>query len=217
MNFLRAILFLFLYLIFGEIIGLWVYIPGHFGVKVYSFHFFVTGFLFLCLIILFLRYVKGRDYRFPQKTELKWYLLALLLGVLYIPFQNLLNLPYDFLLNDNNKIVFDFDGISDLMKLNSFATIILFPIAEELFFRDFLLEGLKRKYSIIFSLFFSSLLFSIMHFPYAEIIFDLQYSFNQLYITFFGGLILGLVYLKSKSVGPPIVMHIFWNLFAVMV
>ena len=37
-------------------------------------------------------------------------------------------------------------------------------------------------------------------------------NFQLTYITFFGGLILGTLFYKSKSLIPAILAHIFWNL-----
>lgn len=217
MNIFKAILFLILYLICLEFIGLWLIIPERFGIRVYSFHFFVSGIIFLTIMILFIRLVRGKDYKIPQKTESKWYYLAILIGLLYVPIQDLINIPYDYFLNENTQIIYDFNGFQDLIKINSLGTIILFPICEELFFREYILNNLRKRYSFLFSLIFSSFLFSIMHFPYTEMYFDLEYSFNQTYIAFFGGLFLGFLYLKSKSIGPPIIMHICWNFLAILI
>jgi len=217
MNIIKALISLILYVVCSEIIGLWIEIPDYFGIKYYSYYFFISELLLLILIIIFLRLIRGKNYKLPQVTNRKWYYIASAVGILYVPFQDFINIPYDLLFQTNNKITYDFNGISELITINSLAIIILFPIAEELFFREYLLNGLKNKYSIIFSLIFSSFLFSIMHFPYTQMYFDLDYNINQLYITFFGGLISGIIYIKSKSIGPSILMHIFWNFSAVLI
>ncbi|NQZ38301.1 MAG: CPBP family intramembrane metalloprotease [Crocinitomicaceae bacterium] len=39
----------------------------------------------------------------------------------------------------------------------------------------------------------------------------LQSRSHHAYIAFFGSLILGSIYSRSKSIGPPILMHVIWN------
>ncbi|KAB1160833.1 CPBP family intramembrane metalloprotease [Tenacibaculum aiptasiae] len=36
-------------------------------------------------------------------------------------------------------------------------------------------------------------------------------DWHLFYLTFFGGIISGFLYFKSKSIEPSIVFHVFWN------
>jgi membrane protease YdiL (CAAX protease family) len=61
----------------------------------------------------------------------------------------------------------------------------------------------------------SSILFASIHLPIDEILFGYgELSFRQAFMTLFGGAIAGLLFYKSKSIIPPILYHMFWNLAA---
>jgi len=92
---------------------------------------------------------------------------------------------------------------------NLLATLILVglfgPIAEEIFFRGFVLAGLIKRYGVIGSLLFSSLLFGVFHFDPGAII-----------PTFILGLALGWVYLKTGALWPAVFAHALHNSVAIM-
>ena len=102
--------------------------------------------------------------------------------------------------------------------------VIFGPIAEEYFFRGFIQNKLQKKYTPFISILISSCLFGSWHFlggfntnvmenmNLFSIIAATVIDWHQMYITFFGGLILGFIYYKSKSIGPVILMHAIWNL-----
>ncbi|MCL1894271.1 MAG: CPBP family intramembrane metalloprotease [Holophagaceae bacterium] len=77
---------------------------------------------------------------------------------------------------------------------------ILGPAFEEIFFRGFLMSILRRRFSIIWSLVFSSLLFGAIHF-------QLQ---NLLVLTFLGGA-LGFSFLSTRDIRTAIFVHGCWN------
>lgn len=74
------------------------------------------------------------------------------------------------------------------------------PIFEELIFRGYILERLTRKYSELTALIISSLFFGTIHL-----------NFIQVPNAFFAGLILGIIYLKTKSIIPSILIHFINN------
>ncbi|WP_416382063.1 CPBP family intramembrane glutamic endopeptidase [Maribacter sp. BPC-D8] len=99
------------------------------------------------------------------------------------------------------------------MKLNSIASILIIPFSEEFFFRNYIQKGLQEKYSPILSIFITSFLFGIIHLT--DFIYNdgmLELNFYKTFAAFFLGIITGLLFFKSKSVGPPILLHIVWNL-----
>jgi membrane protease YdiL (CAAX protease family) len=83
---------------------------------------------------------------------------------------------------------------------------ILGPIAEEIFFRGFVLPGLIKRFGVGRSLLISSLVFSLFHIDPGAIV-----------PTFALGLALGWVYLKTGSIWPAIFAHGLHNTVAVLV
>ena len=83
--------------------------------------------------------------------------------------------------------------------------VIIAPVVEEIIFRGILLEQLSRKYNAVVSILVSSLLFSIFHF-----------SIVQGVNTFIMGVLLGIVYIKTRSLVPCVLMHFVNNLIPVI-
>ncbi len=80
------------------------------------------------------------------------------------------------------------------------STVIFAPIYEEMFYRGFLLEGLLKKHSPATAICLSALFFGLMHIEPGQAI--------QAGLT---GLLLGLVYYKTKSLYLVIFMHMVNN------
>lgn len=112
------------------------------------------------------------------------------------------------------KIKLTIWGISDSyiayaesMKASNFITkalvvFIIVPIFEELFFRGLILEELKRlTKSIHTSNLIQAILFGLIH----------ALFFRKL-LTFFLGLVIGYIYIKTKSIIIPIIIHMVNNL-----
>jgi len=85
------------------------------------------------------------------------------------------------------------------------STILIAPIIEELFYRKFLLDKLLKNNSRISAIITSSICFSIMHIE----------TPNNLIPTFISGIILGIIYLKTKKIGYCIMLHFIVNLIIV--
>lgn len=82
--------------------------------------------------------------------------------------------------------------------------IIVAPIVEELFFRQFMLKELEFL-GVIPALLISTLAFSLIHFG--------QYS---MVIAIPMGLVLGYAYLQTRNIMVPIAMHFTYNLLALL-
>jgi uncharacterized protein len=80
------------------------------------------------------------------------------------------------------------------------AACIVAPLAEETFFRGFVIGGLRRRFGTIGALLISALFFSLLHPP-----------FTILPIIFLLGSLLGLLYLQTGSLWPGILMHAAFN------
>lgn len=83
-----------------------------------------------------------------------------------------------------------------------FLLLVYAPLVEELVFRGILLQRWATKWGLPWGLVASSVLFGLLHFN------------NPLGLTFFG-LVMGLLYVRSRSLWLPIVCHSLNNLAAV--
>ncbi|MEL4309097.1 CPBP family intramembrane glutamic endopeptidase [Joostella sp. CR20] len=117
---------------------------------------------------------------------------------------------------DFNKILESYQGISTndnffnsknniTIIYSLISNLLIAPIVEELFFRKFLLDKLSIKYKPIIALIISSICFSIIHIE----------TPNNLIPTFISGIILGIIYLKTKKAGYCILLHFIVNLIIV--
>ncbi len=86
------------------------------------------------------------------------------------------------------------------------ALILAAPAFEETFFRGFLLEGFRQsRIGNAGALCLTSLAWTSIH---------LQYGLYELAIIFVGGILLGIVRIKTGSLWSCLFMHAFWNLIA---
>jgi len=90
--------------------------------------------------------------------------------------------------------------------LRVLAVGILGPIAEELIFRGWFFGLLKTRIGVAATLLLTSAGWTLLHY---------DYSWPVLAVILVDGLLLGLARLASRSVWPPVVMHIIYNLYAV--
>lgn len=91
----------------------------------------------------------------------------------------------------------------DLKFSGILQSFIYAPLIEELMYRGIILNGLIKKYPEKIALFLTSLLFGIMHF-------NLYQTIN----AFLVGLMIGYLYIKTKSLYLCIVIHFFNNFIA---
>ncbi len=113
-------------------------------------------------------------------------------------------LAMEFGFNDQDKITETVSGLP--LPLLLFA-VMAAPFSEELFFRAFLIKALAKVPWM--GVLFSSVLFGAVHFAYGSVV--------EIVGATLIGLVLGTVFLKSKSITPPLIIHIIYNLLAVMV
>jgi membrane protease YdiL (CAAX protease family) len=90
--------------------------------------------------------------------------------------------------------------------LRVLAVGVLGPIAEELIFRGWFFGLLKTRVGVAATLLLTSAGWALLHY---------DYSWAVIGVIVVDGLLLGLARLASRSVYPPIVMHIIYNLYAV--
>lgn len=103
------------------------------------------------------------------------------------------------------KISVSYQGVDVLILLLTFISCCIQSSIEELLFRGFLLEGMKKRYSTSFSIIISGLLFSILHILNPAITLLAIIDISIVGIVF--------AYLKEKydSLNLVIGMHLMWN------
>ena len=209
-----AILATLLYLVGVELIGSWFLLAEAIGFKNYLKYFLlIQGILQLIGVLIFIYFIRNQSFKnLIKKTHRKWYLFAFLLGISFVFIQTPLKWIYNLLFGTEYYITYKFDGFPKFKNLNIISIILTVPIGEELFFREYIQKNLQKKLNSIIAILLASLLFASIHSPYLNLILE---SSNQdwhlFYLTFFGGIISGFLYFKSKSIGPSIVFHVFWN------
>lgn len=164
------------------------------------------------LLIYFFFWKPNFDFKIALKVQnynSRIYLYLPLIGIGLI----LINKPFW----DINKIMEYYQGIpindnyfvrsnnNIALTYNLISTLLIAPLVEELFYRKFLLEKLLGKNKPILAIIISSFYFSIMHIEPP----------NNIIPTFISGIILGIIYLKTKKIGYCIILHFIVNLIIV--
>lgn len=84
-----------------------------------------------------------------------------------------------------------------------FTGFTIWPVVEEFFFRGFLYSALKTRISLGFAVIVQAVIFSLYH----------HYDLLGSITVFLIGVVLALIYEKSKNLLAPIFMHVIWNAF----
>jgi len=209
-----------LYILIIELTAFWILIPEKLGFESYhNYYILVQGLFQLVVVVIFTRLIKqNKTKKYCNSVKAKWYLIAAISGCLFVVYQSPLTWIYNFIFGTEHYIKYDFDGLIEFKNINILSTILFIPIAEELFFRGFIQEYLQKKLKIWSAIIVASIMFAIIHAPYLDLVWS-EYNpeWHSFYLTFFGGLISGIMYFKSKSILPSITFHIFWNIMATIV
>ncbi|WP_299680578.1 type II CAAX endopeptidase family protein [uncultured Dokdonia sp.] len=215
MNVPKAILATVVYIIVIELSGSWIHIPSLTKTENYlDYYNIIQGTLQLFIILIFLFGIKRYCFKnLIKKTNYIWYLLAFIMGSIFVFIQTPLKWFYNYLFDTTYYIDYSFDGISKFHDINLISIILIIPIGEELFFRGYIQKRLQLKTTTSICILVTSILFALIHAPYSNLLLEEYYQdWHLFYLTFFGGLLSGILYYKSKSIGPSIIFHIFWNL-----
>jgi len=95
------------------------------------------------------------------------------------------------------------------------GTVLLVGITEEVLFRGFFLNALLKKTRIVHAHVISSLMFVAIHLPwwiYSGVFSDLSSALFACASIFILGFIFGWVFMKSRNIFVPIILHMLWNL-----
>ena len=90
--------------------------------------------------------------------------------------------------------------------LRVLAVGMLGPVAEELIFRGWLLGFFQKKVGTMAAILLTAAGWTLLHY---------QYGLPVLGVILVDGLLLGLARWRTRSVYPPIVMHMLYNLYAI--
>ena len=135
----------------------------------------------------------------------RWVAISIAIGLLAIPVSSLVAVAVQYLLDlplDNHQLPFllpeDISTAGMIMMVILVGLIV--PFAEELFFRGILYQWMRDRFGIWIGIIGSSLLFGIVH---GEIAVGAA--------AFVLGLILALVYERSQSLWPGVIIHALNN------
>lgn len=103
------------------------------------------------------------------------------------------------------KIFMQVSGANISLFWSVVSILIFIPIVNEVIFRGVILNGIKNKYYSTTAVVFSSILFGLITFNIYEAI-----------PTFVLGIIIGLVYINTNSLGLAILLHMFSNLITLI-
>ena len=166
----------------------------------------------------FLRKVVNVTEKLPEETPSKFYLLAVLVGSVFVFIEAALNIPVNLVFGTDYGFSLEAPDIIYLADSWTLSMILLVPLAAELYFRKYLLGQLQQHYSIRQAILISAALFALIHLPYYEL---LTKPFANppytAFMAFFSGLVAGFLAYRSRSIGPAVVFQWVWHSVATII
>ena len=105
----------------------------------------------------------------------------------------------------NTDLGTDWESSSIDIAFLFLSVAIVTPIAEELFFRGYLLDAINRKHGDWTAIIWSSILFGLVHID--------PFTIGS---AFIGGIIYGWLRMRTGSLLPSIACHMVWNMLALI-
>lgn len=219
MKLLKCALALILYWIGIEVISLWSLLAALEGFHfLFSYYQFIQGTLQAAAVLLFIQlFTSSKLKSLPQPTPKIWYLAAAGLSTTFIFAREVLSRFYTVITGTEYLVGYEFNGLQRFAELNILSTILLAPIGEELFFRQYIQKALQNSYKPILAIAATTFLFTCIHIDILSLYYGAFPDLYRLYMICFLGLVSGFLYHKSKSVGPSIVVHICWNVLVTII
>ena len=106
----------------------------------------------------------------------------------------------------NTDLGTDWESSSIDIAFLFLSVAIVTPIAEELFFRGYVLDAINRKHGDWTAIIWSAILFALVHVD--------PFTMGQ---VFMGGIIYGWIRMRTGSLLPSIACHMMWNMLALVV
>lgn len=158
---------------------------------------FIFRYLFLVPLILSLVFfILFHRMLYQALLEIKWIKLFLLTSICIAS-----SLVIDTIVSNQNSLSLSTLSSNELKKVIIAATT-YGAFLEEMIFRFSLINLASNKKKIVF-LFISSFLFSIAH--------------GGNFSIFVLGILLGVIYIKNSNIWYPILVHIFYNTFVILI
>lgn len=153
-------------------------------------------------VIIVIMLIKKRNFIENKETPIikPWYYLPLL--ILCVSNYFVLLFQKDIETSNINTKMF---------ILKTILTVII-VILEEILFRYLLMNSLKKKYSLNKTIIYGALIFGGFHILNVSSLSSIPYILIQCVYTAFLGLILGFIYMTSKNVIYPIILHLLFNI-----
>lgn len=166
------------------------------------------------ILLIFLSFDKERNYFWKLfSLQRPFYSFILMILILILDFL-LIFVAYDFLYEllmpslVEEDLFYDSSSSNDpLILLLLFISLsIAAPIFEEMVFRGYILQKLRKSFSDIFSILLSGILFGIAHWSIFA-----PFDLYQTGAATIGGFLYGWLTIRTESIWPSIIAHSLWN------
>ena len=164
---------------------------------------FINAFTIIYTIMLVIYLRRRRSEMFSIKTlqPLDYLLTLLAFGMIYAYFNKLLFVGGDI---NNDLLFFRHSPQAFLVALQPF---IIGPILEELVYRGVLMTSFFEKSKFYLDCLLSAVMFSVAHLSSYGL--SLEVFKNYAFL----GLILAILFRKTRSIYPSILVHMAWNIY----
>ena len=133
--------------------------------------------------------------------SLNWFLISsLVTSLIFLSFG--IRELIDYFFPSSNDYTYDINSIQGLI-FEIIQTAIFFPFLEELGFRGWLLHKLAKRWTVKTSIIVSSILFAVIH-------------TQDIMGSFIFGIVMCLLFIKSRTLFVPIISHVVYNLSLVI-
>ena len=157
--------------------------------------------IFTIVLVIYLRRRRPEIFQITSLKPLDYLLILLAFGVIYTYFNKLLFVGGDI---NNDLLFFRHSPQAFLVALQPF---IVGPILEELVYRGVLMTSFFEKSKFYLDCLLSAVMFSVAHlFCYGV---SLEVFKNYAFL----GLILAILFRKTRSIYPSILVHMAWNIY----
>ena len=157
--------------------------------------------LFIIVLVIYLRRRRPEIFQIRPLKPLDYFLIWLAFGVIYAYFSNLLFVGG----NIKNDLLFFHDSpLAFLVVLHPF---IIGPILEELVYRGVLMTSFFEKSKFYLDCLLSTVMFLVAHL--CSYGFSLEVFKNYAFL----GFILAILFRKTRSIYPSILVHMAWNIY----
>jgi uncharacterized protein len=173
---------------------------------------FLTFILFPILWYLLVNSISFKKALLRMRITLENIDIAFLWGILTVALILAITFFINFLLQQSGADLSDLSNIPDLEALFSPAILLflvaVMPVAEEIFFRGFLMEKFESFAGKNFAIVLSSVLFGVAHMGYGKI--------YPAVLPIIIGLLLGYIVIKTKNLFAAIIAHVTFNVIVLV-